>query len=97
MIQKANKSGKILIVDDNPTNVKLIKAMLSEDKYEIHGALNGSAALKTAAAILLEDYADIEPHERPYIGGQRTIGRRNQYRLVRGGKTDHYLLDPGIE
>ena len=43
---------RILVVDDNPTNVKLLKAMLPEDKYEIHEANNGATALKIAAANL---------------------------------------------
>ena len=40
-----NKS-KILIVDDEPLNVKLLDAMLSADGYEIIKAFNGEQALK---------------------------------------------------
>ena len=43
---------RILVVDDNPTNIKLFKAMLPEDKYEVHEALNGAAALKLTASVL---------------------------------------------
>ena len=39
---------KILIVDDEPLNVKLFAAILSSDSYEIIKAFNGEQALKKA-------------------------------------------------
>ena len=39
---------RILVVDDNPTNVKLLKTILPEDKYEILEAFDGVAAVDTA-------------------------------------------------
>ena len=39
---------KILIVDDEPLNVKLLAAILSSDNYEIIRAFNGDQALKKA-------------------------------------------------
>lgn len=45
---RSNKK-KILIVDDNPMNVKLLAARLPSDKYETIYAYNGEEALKKVA------------------------------------------------
>ena len=37
---------RILIVDDEPLNVKLFAAILSSDSYEVTRAYNGEQALK---------------------------------------------------
>ena len=39
---------RILIVDDEPLNVKLLAAILSSESYEITRAYNGDQALKKA-------------------------------------------------
>ena len=43
---KPNKRQKILIVDDNPTNVELLCAQLKSYNYDISTAFDGDAALK---------------------------------------------------
>jgi CheY-like chemotaxis protein len=46
----ADKSGKILIVDDDPAAQRLMSATLEGLGYEIHSSPNGEAALAFAAA-----------------------------------------------
>lgn len=41
-----NLKGTILVVDDNPTNVKLLSLMVSMMGYETDQALNGMSALE---------------------------------------------------
>ena len=43
---KANSKSKILVVDDEPLNVKLLSAMLPSDQYETASAFSGDEALK---------------------------------------------------
>ena len=43
-----SSNHRILIVDDDPLNVKLLAAILSSESYEIISALNGEQALKKA-------------------------------------------------
>jgi DNA-binding response OmpR family regulator len=43
--------AKILIVDDNPTNIELLKQVLGDRGYEIMVAMNGEAALKLVSDI----------------------------------------------
>ena len=40
------KTPKILVIDDEEKNTKLIKSMLRHESYEINGCLSGEAALK---------------------------------------------------
>ncbi len=44
--------GNILVVDDNPDNVRLLAAILTERGYEVRKALNGARALAAVAAAL---------------------------------------------
>jgi putative two-component system response regulator len=41
--------SRVLVVDDEPTNVKLLEAMLRHLKYEVHTANNGQEALQAVA------------------------------------------------
>lgn len=43
---------RILVVDDEPLNLKLIEAILSDEKYEIKCLTSGKAALETATQFL---------------------------------------------
>ena len=43
---KANSPGKILVVDDQRTNVELMAGLLEARGYEVHGALSGEQALE---------------------------------------------------
>lgn len=38
--------GGILIVDDNPQNLKLVRALLASEGYEVHTAVDAEAALE---------------------------------------------------
>lgn len=49
MSKLGNKSSLIMIVDDNPQNLKLLENMLGEEGYMISAFLDGSMALKAAA------------------------------------------------
>ncbi|MGD9288672.1 MAG: response regulator, partial [Desulfobacterales bacterium] len=41
-----NSKSKILIVDDEPLNVKLLTAMIPPDQYDTASAYSGAEALK---------------------------------------------------
>jgi two-component system sensor histidine kinase/response regulator len=45
------KRARILIVDDNPTNIELLKQILGDKGYEVMVALSGEAALKLVSDI----------------------------------------------
>ena len=52
-------SDRVLVVDDNPKNLQVIAALLSENNYKVEVALNGTTAIKwlkseTFDAILLD-------------------------------------------
>jgi len=44
-------SESILIVDDNPTNLKLARVVLEEADYEVHTAENAAGALEVLARV----------------------------------------------
>jgi diguanylate cyclase (GGDEF)-like protein len=44
--------GSILIVDDNPTNLRLLSKLLAQEGYEVRKALDGSMALKSVRMLL---------------------------------------------
>ena len=44
------KKHRILIVDDIPDNIKVLKAILSDDSYDIHYALSGKDAIMLCVA-----------------------------------------------
>ena len=39
---------KILLIDDDPTLLRLLGEFLEDDSFEVNGALNGSAGLRLA-------------------------------------------------
>jgi len=45
------KEPKILIVDDEEKNIRLLKAMLMSEKYQIFEAISGEQALKSVTAV----------------------------------------------
>lgn len=47
--QKSTKNKKILIVDDNDANLELLEAYLTDYKFDVLKAINGSDALEIAA------------------------------------------------
>ncbi len=49
---KAIKKNKILVVDDEPHIVNLIRLTLAGDNYEVYSAYSGSEAIKLAKQIL---------------------------------------------
>ena len=42
--------GSILIVDDNPANLRLTEAVLEASGYEVHGAVDAPSALEAVAS-----------------------------------------------
>jgi adenylate cyclase len=50
--KEAPPKGDVLIVDDNPSNLSLLSAMLVERGYEVRAAISGPVALKAANAAL---------------------------------------------
>jgi PleD family two-component response regulator len=50
--QSASSRGSILIVDDNPTNLRLLSKLLMQEGYEVRKALDGSMALKSVQMLL---------------------------------------------
>ena len=49
--ESMHQAAKILIVDDEPKNTKLMKAMLVSERYDISEALNGEDALKAVSQL----------------------------------------------
>ena len=47
--QKGNEKGNILLVDDQPENLKLLSDLLEEQGYEVQQAINGVVALQVSA------------------------------------------------
>lgn len=50
LLSKTSSKGEILIVDDTPDNLRLLSAMLSQQRYEVRKALNGQSAIASAQA-----------------------------------------------
>ena len=46
---KSNEKGNILLVDDQPENLKLLSDLLEEQGYEVQQAINGVVALQAIA------------------------------------------------
>jgi PleD family two-component response regulator len=44
----SDSSGIVLIVDDNPSNLRLLSAVLTKEGYDVRKALSGSMALQVA-------------------------------------------------
>lgn len=45
------KQAKILIVDDNPENLRTLKALLEDNQFEVYAAINGQLAIDAAQEI----------------------------------------------
>ena len=54
-------------------------------------------AAALTAAVVLDDHADIEAHQRAHIGGQAAIGGGHQDALPNPGQAHRHLLNPRIE
>jgi hypothetical protein len=50
-----------------------------------------------AAAVFLDDDADVEPHHRPDVGDERAFGAQDQHLLVAGGERGADLHHAGVE
>jgi two-component system, NtrC family, response regulator AtoC len=66
---------QILVVDDEPNMRKVLKAMLVQDGFEVHDAMDGEAAL----AVLAENHIDIviSDLKMPKIDGMELLRRVN--------------------
>ncbi len=49
MTQSSTMTGDILIVDDNPENLKTLQDILTQEEYQVRGAINGDLALDSVA------------------------------------------------
>ena len=67
------------------------------EKVAIVGTPTAAMAAALTAAVLLDDHADVETHQRAHIGGQAAIGGSHQDAFPDAGQTDSHLLDPRIE
>jgi len=56
-----------------------------------------TVAAPLAAAVLLDDDADVEAHQRPHVGGQAAIGGCHQDALPDAGHAHADLLDARVE
>ncbi len=52
MVESKHSRGNILIVDDTPENLTILRQILTEDGYRVRPALSGEIALKTIQADL---------------------------------------------
>ena len=50
MPSTGNAPGRILVVDDQPANLRVVTALLNRQGYEVQSASDGDAALGLAAA-----------------------------------------------
>jgi len=41
------KAGRILVVDDNPSNLKLVEFLLASEKHEVRSAVDAASAMRT--------------------------------------------------
>ncbi|MEL6493610.1 MAG: EAL domain-containing protein [Cyanobacteria bacterium J06623_7] len=51
-MQSFSPKAKILVVDDQPENLRLLSDALNSDNYEVKGVVNGSMALMVAKAVI---------------------------------------------
>ncbi len=51
MNEQTDNKPRILVVDDNPTNIRMVRSMLSDTPYEIFEAHNGLEALENVVEI----------------------------------------------
>ena len=67
------------------------------EEIAIVGATAAAVAAAFASAVLFDDHADVETHQRTNVGGQRTVAGRYQDLLPDAGHAHRDLLDAGIE
>src|SRR5690606_9937922 len=67
-----------------------------DDQAEISSAAATRIAL-LAAAVVLDDHRDVEPHERTNVRGEHTLGRADQHELVDAGAAADNLDHTRIE
>lgn len=48
----SNKNARVLIVDDNPVNIKLLETMLKKQSYQVYSAENGRQACQMAKKLI---------------------------------------------
>ncbi|WP_346289395.1 GGDEF/EAL domain-containing response regulator [Sphaerothrix gracilis] len=51
-MQRSSTPGSILIVDDNPDNLRLLSEVLTREGYEVRKATSGTMAIKSVQALL---------------------------------------------
>ena len=70
-------SSKVLIVDDVPANLKLLRATIQSDNYNLFGAANGEDALRIAANVI-PDIILLDVMMGPGIDGYEVCRRLKQ-------------------
>jgi CheY-like chemotaxis protein len=70
---------KILVIDDDESNLAVLHALLSQTGHEVEGAPNGAAGLELAEANADFDLIFVDIH-LPDIGGIEVIRRLRQQR-----------------
>ena len=75
-------TANILIVDDQPKNLRLLSDLLEEQGYEVHQAINGPVALE-AIALDLPDLILLDIH-MPEMDGYAVCGHLKENPVTRG-------------
>jgi hypothetical protein len=70
-------------------------AVLEQPAVAEAPAAAGEALL--AAPVLLGDHRDVDPHQRPHVGGQRAVAGGHQDQLVHADQADHHLAHPRVD
>jgi DNA-binding response OmpR family regulator len=88
------EAGAVLVVDDDPTMLKLVRLALEGGGFQVHGALDFAAALEVLANDSLEIGVAVIDYELP---GSRLADLLTEIRLqprpIRSIVTSGYSLD----
>ena len=72
-------------------------ALVAFEEVAVVGTPATTMTTTLTPAILLDDHADVEAHQRPDISAQATVHSGHQDTIPDAGQAHRYLLDPGIQ
>ena len=78
-MRESNGRGRILVIDDDPTILELIKAILMEDGHTVDAALTGDAVLGRDGAMPAPDLVVLDMFLPGTSGGELAEALRARY------------------